>query len=113
MTAEKLGEKFGITREQCDEFGVRSQNLWKIASDKGVFNDEIAPMDVKGKKGPEQVKADEHPRGVTQMSDLTKLKPVFKENGLVTAGTASGICDGSASLIVCRYVQYVCTICSV
>lgn len=100
LTAEKLGAQYKITREQCDEFGLRSQTLWKQANEAGVFNAEIAPMEVKGKKGPEKVTADEHPRPTT-LADLQKLKPVFQpENGLVTAGTASGICDGAASVVV-------------
>ena len=101
MTAEKLGEKYGITREQCDQFGLRSQNYYQKAHEAGVFKAEIEPVVIKGKKGPETVSADEHPRANTTIGDLTKLKPVFKpEGGLVTAGTASGICDGAATLIV-------------
>jgi acetyl-CoA acyltransferase 2 len=101
LTAEKLGEKYGITRAQVDEYGLRSQNLWQKAHEAGVFNGEIAPVEVKGKKGKESMTADEHPRLNSTIADLQKLKPVFKpENGLVTAGTASGICDGAASLVV-------------
>lgn len=101
MTAEKLGEKYGITRDQCDEFALRSQNLYQKAAEAGVFRAEIEPMTVKGKKGPETVSADEHPRLNTVLADLQKLKPVFKpEGGLVTAGSASGISDGAATLIV-------------
>jgi acetyl-CoA acyltransferase 2 len=77
----------------------RSQTLWKKANDAGVFANEISNVEVKGKKGPEVVSVDEHPR-LTKIEDLTKLKSVFKENGLVTAGTASGISDGAASIIV-------------
>lgn len=102
MTAEKLGEKYGITREQCDEFGLRSQNLYQKAHEAGVFKGEIEPVTIKGKKGPEVISADEHPRLNSTIADLQKLKPVFKpEGGLVTAGTASGISDGAASMIVC------------
>ncbi len=100
LTAEKLAEKHSITRQQCDEYGLRSQNLYQKAHAAGIFNAEIAPVEIKGKKGPEQVTADEHPRANAKIEDLTKLKAVFKENGAVTAGTASGICDGAASLIV-------------
>ena len=57
-------------------------------------------MEVRGKKGKEQMTADEHPRANSQLADLTKLKAVFKENGVVTAGSASGICDGAASLVL-------------
>jgi acetyl-CoA acyltransferase 2 len=100
LTAEKLGAQFGITREQCDEFALRSQNLTEKAYANKVFDAEIAPVDIKGKKGPETVAQDEHPRKGATIADLKKLKPVFKPDGLVTAGSASGICDGAASLVV-------------
>ena len=100
ITAENLAVKYGITREQCDEFGLRSQTKWAEANAAGVFNREIAPFEIKGKKGIEKMVADEHPRPSSIIGDLTKLKPVFKENGAVTAGTASGICDGAGALVV-------------
>lgn len=100
LTAEKLAEKYNITREQCDAYGLRSQQLYQKALAAGVYEAEIAPVEVKGKKGPTQITADEHPRANAKLEDLQKLKPVFKENGTVTAGTASGICDGAASLVV-------------
>ncbi len=100
MTAENLAARFGITREQCDEYSLRSQQLWKKASDSGVFQAEIEPVLVKGKKGTEAVAVDEHPRPETTLEGLAKLKPVFKEGGVVTAGTASGISDGAASLVI-------------
>lgn len=78
----------------------RSQNLWQEANERGIFANEIAPIEVKGRKGLESVTTDEHPRKNTTLADLTKLKPVFKEGGIVTAGTASGISDGAASLVV-------------
>eukprot|EP01035_Chromulina_nebulosa_P017876 gene17876-23492_t len=99
LTAEKLAEKYGISRAECDEYGLRSQNLWAKANAEGIFKDEIIPVEVKGKKGPEQVTTDEHPRE-SKIHDLNKLKPVFQEGGTVTAGTASGISDGAASLLV-------------
>jgi len=100
LTAEKLAEKYNITRADCDEYALRSQNLYQKASEAGVYELEIAPMEVKGKKGPVTIKADEHPRMNAKIEDLTKLKTVFKEGGAVTAGSASGICDGAASLVV-------------
>ena len=99
MTAEKLGAKYGITREQCDEYGVRSQDLWAKANENGLFATEIAPIEIKGKKGKEIMTTDEHPRRST-LADLAKLKPVFKEGGIVNAGNASGICDGAGALVV-------------
>ena len=100
MTAEKLGAKYGITREDCDAYGLRSQMLCQKANDAGIFKAEIFPVEVKGRKGMESVSADENPRANSSIADLQKLKPVFKEGGIVTAGTASGICDGAASIIV-------------
>lgn len=106
LTAEKLGAHYGITREQCDAYALRSQNLYQKANEEGIFNDEISPIEIKGRKGPEMVKTDGHPRANAKIEDMTKLKPVFQpENGLVTAGSASGICDGAASLIVADAVS--------
>jgi len=101
LTAEKLAEQYGITRAQCDEFSLRSQNLWQKAYEAGVFNAEIAPVEIKSKKGPITVDRDEHPRMNAKIEEMQKLKPVFKpDGGVVTAGSASGICDGAASLVV-------------
>jgi len=99
ITAEKLGEQYGVTREQCDEYGLRSQHAYQAAAAAGIFHDEIAPVVLGGRK-PETVSADEHPRKDATLASLQKLKPVFKDNGIVTAGTASGICDGAASIIL-------------
>jgi acetyl-CoA acyltransferase 2 len=101
MTAENLAKRFNITREECDEYALRSQQLWKKASAAGVFAAEIEPVEIKGKKGKELVTSDEHPRPETTLEGLAKLKPVFPTGGVVvTAGTASGINDGSGSLII-------------
>jgi acetyl-CoA acyltransferase 2 len=85
MTAEKLGAKYGITREDCDAYGLRSQQSYQKANDAGVFKAEIAPIEVKGKKGMELVSSDENPRANASIADLQRLKPVFKEGGIVTA----------------------------
>jgi acetyl-CoA acyltransferase 2 len=100
MTAEKLGAKYNITREQCDEYGLRSQQLYQKAAAAGIFKAEISPIEIKGKKGLETISTDENPRANAAIGDMQKLKPVFKEGGLVTAGSASGISDGAASLVV-------------
>mmetsp|Transcript_1590 Transcript_1590/g.2217 ORF Transcript_1590/g.2217 Transcript_1590/m.2217 type:complete len:402 (+) Transcript_1590:3-1208(+) len=101
LTAEKLAEKYGITRAECDEYSLRSQHLYQAAAEARVFDVEITPVEVKGKKGKEMMDADEHPRANAKLADLTKLKPVFKpDGGVVTAGSASGICDGAASLVI-------------
>jgi acetyl-CoA acyltransferase 2 len=100
MTAEKLGAKYNITRDQCDEYGLRSQQLYQKAASAGIFKAEISPIEIKGKKGLEIISTDENPRANAAIGDMQKLKPVFKEGGLVTAGSASGISDGAASLVV-------------
>ncbi|XP_043287650.1 3-ketoacyl-CoA thiolase, mitochondrial [Venturia canescens] len=100
MTAEKLGAKYGITREEVDEFALRSQQLWKNANDNGHFKAEMAPVSMKIKKQDVEVAVDEHPRPETKMADLTKLKSIFQKDGLVTAGSASGVCDGAGAVIL-------------
>ncbi|CAJ0580174.1 unnamed protein product, partial [Mesorhabditis spiculigera] len=99
MTAEKLGAQYKVTREDADKFAARSQTLWKKANDAGVYKNEISPIEVKGRKGPEQFEVDEHPR-LSTPEQLAKLKPVFKKDGLINAGNASGISDGAAALVV-------------
>ncbi|XP_001606212.1 3-ketoacyl-CoA thiolase, mitochondrial [Nasonia vitripennis] len=100
MTAEKLGAQFGVTRKEVDEFALRSQHTWKAANDAGYFKAEIAPVTLKSKKGEVSVTVDEHPRPQTKIEDLSKLPSIFKKDGLVTAGTASGVCDGAGVVIL-------------
>ena len=100
VTAENLAEKYGITREDADAFGLRSQKKWAAAQEGGFFADEIAPVEVKTRKGTKTLDKDEHARPETTMEILAKLPPVFKKDGVVTAGNASGICDGAAALVV-------------
>jgi acetyl-CoA C-acetyltransferase/acetyl-CoA acyltransferase 2 len=100
ITAENLARKYGITREEADRFGLRSQQRWAAAQESGAFQDEIAPLELPGKKGSTIIDRDEHPRPQTTMEALAKLPPVFQKDGVVTAGNASGICDGAAALIV-------------
>lgn len=100
-TAENLAEKYGITRKECDEFALMSQQRAKAAHSKNLFADEIVPVEISDKKGTKiQVDSDEHPRPGSTLEALGKLKPVFKENGVVHAGNASGITDGAASVLV-------------
>ena len=101
VTAENLAEKYGITREQADAFALQSQTRWASAHEAGRFKDEIAPMEVAAGRKTLTVDRDEHPRPGTTMEALAKLPPVFKKDGIVTAGNASGICDGAAALVVC------------
>ncbi len=102
ITAENLAQKYGISREDCDNYALRSQRLWAEAHQNGAFNDEIAPLDLPGKKGapPVSFAVDEHPRPKSTPEALAKLAPVFKKDGVVTAGNASGICDGAAMLVI-------------
>ncbi|MBY0552343.1 MAG: acetyl-CoA C-acetyltransferase [Candidatus Obscuribacterales bacterium] len=100
-TAENLQAKYQITREEQDEFALRSQQLAKAAQDAGRLREEIVPIEMKDKKGKVTViDRDEHMRPETTMENLVKLKPAFKKDGTVTAGNACGIVDGGASLIV-------------
>jgi acetyl-CoA acyltransferase 2 len=100
ITAENLAEQYGLTRADCDAFALESQRRWAAAQEKGVFADEIAPIELTSKKGTVTFAVDEHPRPQSTPEGLAKLNPVFKKDGTVTAGNASGICDGSASLLV-------------
>jgi len=100
LTAENLAEKYKITRQQCDEFALKSQKRWKNAQTNGFFKSEIAPIAFKGKKGPEAFEVDEHARGDATLQDLAKLPTVFKKDGTVTAGNASGICDGASAVVL-------------
>lgn len=99
LTAEKLGEMYNLTRAECDEFALRSQTRWRLANNAGYFKNEITPITLKTRKGEEQFAVDEHPRETT-IETLTKLPTVFKKDGLVTAGSASGVSDGASALVV-------------
>ncbi len=101
ITAENLAEKYKITREQADQFALRSQQRFAEAQKNGWLAQEITPFQIQDKKGNTVAFAqDEHPRPETTMETLAKLKPVFKKDGLVTAGNSSGIVDGAASMVV-------------
>ena len=100
VTAENLATKYGITRQQCDEYALSSQQRWAAANEKGFFKDEIVPVELTSKKGTVSFAVDEHPRPQSTMETLGKLPPVFKKDGVVTAGNASGICDGAACLVL-------------
>ncbi|HRZ27827.1 MAG TPA: acetyl-CoA C-acetyltransferase [Spirochaetota bacterium] len=100
MTAENIAEKWKITREQCDEFSVKSQNKAEAAIKSGRFKDEIIPVEIPDKKGTIMFDTDEFPKFGTTMETLAKLKPAFKNDGVITAGNASGINDGAAVAVV-------------
>lgn len=100
ITAENLAEKYQLSRQELDEFALQSQLRAEQAQKSGKFNDEIAPVSIKTRKGVEVVSQDEYPRHGSSYESLAKLRPAFKENGVVTAGNASGINDGAAILIL-------------
>jgi acetyl-CoA acyltransferase 2 len=100
VTAENLATKYGITRQQCDEYALASQQRWAAANEAGRFKSEIVAYEIASKKGAIQFAVDEHPRPQSTMEALGKLGPVFKKDGVVTAGNASGICDGAAMLVL-------------
>jgi len=100
MTAENLAEQYKISRQECDEYALRSQKTWAAAQEGGRFKDEIAPYEITTRKGTVTFATDEHPRPQTTPEALAKLAPVFKKDGVVTAGNASGICDGAAMLVL-------------
>lgn len=100
LTAENVAERYGITREECDELAVRSHQNACRAIEAGKFKDEIVPVTVKTRKGVTVIDTDEHPiRGCT-METLARLKPAFKKDGVVTAANASGINDAAAAVVV-------------
>ncbi|QUY52406.1 MULTISPECIES: 3-oxoadipyl-CoA thiolase [Psychrobacter] len=101
QTGDNVAHKYGITREEADKFAAASQSKYQAAKQAGFFDDEITPITVpQGKKLPEKVVTDdEHPRASSDIAALQKLKPL-NENGIVTAGNASGINDGAAALII-------------
>lgn len=100
LTAENVAEKYGITREQCDELALISHQRASKAVAEGVFSREIVPVEIKTKKGPVQYMTDEHMISDASMEALAKLPPAFKKGGVVTAGNASGINDGAAAAVL-------------
>ena len=100
VTAENVAEKYGLTRAELDEFAAWSQQKACKAIADGKFKDEIVAVDVKKKKEIVAFDTDEGPREGTTAESLAKLKPVFKNDGIVTAGNSSGINDGAAAIVV-------------
>jgi acetyl-CoA C-acetyltransferase len=100
-TAELLAERYAITREQQDEFAVESHRKAVAAWENGAFVDEVVPVEVSGRKGETVVvERDERMRPDTSVEKLARLKPVFRDDGTITAGNASGIADGAAALVL-------------
>ena len=98
VTAENVAEKFQITREEQDKFAIRSQQKALDAQKQNRFNDEIINFKIKSKQAETNFNKDEHPREGITLESLLRLKPVFKKEGTVTAGNASGINDGAAAV---------------
>jgi len=91
-TGENVAERWNVSREDQDAFGLRSQQRWAAAAEAGRFDDEL--LSVNG------LQRDEHPRPDTSVEKLATLKPVFREGGTITAGNASGVNDGAAALVI-------------
>jgi len=101
ITAENIAAKFGFTREQQDAFALESHRRAANALEKGLFKDQIVPMEIKSRKGTETFVLDEHVRKGAKIEDLQKLKPAFKKDGTVTAANASGLNDAGAAIVMC------------
>ncbi|HZX63921.1 MAG TPA: acetyl-CoA C-acetyltransferase [Myxococcales bacterium] len=101
MTAENLASKYGISQREVDEYAVLSQRRFAAAQEAGRLSEELAPMELPGKKGQTiNFGRDEHNRPDTTVESLAKLPKVFKKDGVIHAGAASGICDGAGALVI-------------
>jgi len=100
VTAENVAREWQITREQQDEFAVKSQNKAEAAKKAGKFKDEIVAVTVKERKGEKIIDTDEYIRDGATLEAMASLKPAFQKDGTVTAGSASGINDGAAALVL-------------
>jgi acetyl-CoA C-acetyltransferase len=101
ITAENLVKKYEITREEQDEFALRSQQRMAAAMEEGRFDEQIVPITIPVRKGePIVFKTDEHPRPQTTMEALSKLQPAFLQGGTVTAGNSSGLNDAASALVI-------------
>ncbi len=100
MTAENICEQWGLTRDELDEFAANSQQKCERAQAEGKFDEEIVPVEVKVKKDTVLFKKDEGPRAGVTKENISKLRPAFKKDGMVTAANSSGINDGAAAIVV-------------
>ncbi|WP_408010396.1 thiolase family protein [Pseudalkalibacillus sp. A8] len=100
MTAENVAERYQVSREDQDAFAIESQRRASKAIESGRFQNEVIPLEIKQKKTSFTFAKDEHPRPETTMEKLSQLKPVFKEDGTVTAGNACGRNDGAVALLL-------------
>jgi acetyl-CoA C-acetyltransferase len=101
VTAENIAAKYGFTREQQDEYSIGSHQKAARAMEAGYFKTQITPIEIKGRKGVETFATDEHVRKDISAADMARLKTVFKKDGSVTAGNASGLNDAGAALVLC------------
>lgn len=101
VTAENIAARYGLSREELDAYALESQRRARSATDAGKFKDEIVPVEVRERKASFTFDIDEHPRE-TSMEQLARLRPLFKADGVVTAGNASGVNDAGAALVVMR-----------
>ncbi len=104
-TAENVAKQWQITRQQQDEFAVKSQNKAEAAMKSGRFKDEIAPVTIKSRKGDLVVDTDEYPKAGVTIDSIAKLRPAFDKEGTVTAANASGINDGAAAVVLMKASQ--------
>lgn len=102
VTAERVADRFGVSRAEQDEFALLSQQRAARALENGVFDPEIVPVEVTERKTTRTVTVDEHPRPDTTLERLARLRPAFQDGGTVTAGNSSGINDGAAALVLMR-----------
>lgn len=97
---EDLVTKYQVSRQEQDRWAERSQKRFSAAQAAGKFDAEIAPVEIKGRKGPERFARDEHNRPDTTLESLSKLRPAFRKDGTITAGNAPGLNSGAAAMIV-------------
>ncbi len=100
ITAENLAEQYQLSQDQVDEYSVLSQQRFAAAQESGRLKEEITPLELKSKKGTVRFEKDEHNRPETTLEGLKKLPKMFKKDGVVHAGAASGICDGAGSAVL-------------
>jgi len=100
VTAENVAARYNLTREDLDTFALESQRRAGRAIAEGRFKEQIVAVEIKTRKGTVQFDTDEHVRADTTAEQLAKLKPVFKPDGVVTAGNASGMNDGAAAVVL-------------
>ncbi|MDE0881050.1 MAG: acetyl-CoA C-acyltransferase [Myxococcota bacterium] len=100
LTAENIAEKYGVTQDEVDAFSIASQQRWQAAQEAGHFDAEIAPVTIRSRRGDKVISSDEHPRPQSTREGLAKLPKIFKKDGVIHAGAASGICDGAGALVL-------------